>query len=330
MEQDVTPSLYVNEHSFHGQFASREDTIAAIHRLWILNRVCREYSAQCLCSRELLGLRSALSDTTLREVVVQYPNPDTRKLVLNWLDKHGPFWDANRRHDADDWYFAAHGSEELLATGSALAECARQVLAEENAALLSATPSDFTYTPVQAGILNDDGTRDQCELSNHWSEPPLRQYLENTIRLGSWLELRDHAKQRFANLVFAADTFEPMMKSPFSLALCQRITSLLANLDQLSGEMDARTGALSPAGEILRQSFFEGRNALFSDSSDSEKAAFKSALTFRCPVNQDMRLFSWHGKARGTDQYRVHFGWPKSNPARGLPIVYIGPKITKR
>ena len=323
-------SLYINDYSFHGQFNSHDDVVAAIQRLWTLRSVCQEYAAQCFCSRELLGDRKVLANMTLREVVIQYPRPDIRRLIMNWIDRQGPYWDTNREHDADDWYFTIHESEELLATDSALAECARRVLDQEDAALLSATPSDFTYTLIQTGIRDDDEVIDKCELLNYWDDPPLRQYLDNSTSLGTWRELRDHAVRRFANLVFSIDAFEPIMISPFSLALCKQIIRLLDILNRLSGEMDTETGALSSCGEILRKTFLEGKTALFSDSTDSEKTAFKSDLTFRCPVNDERQLFPWHGKTRASGQYRVHFGWPKSNPADGLPVVYIGPKITKR
>ncbi|MDE0508978.1 MAG: hypothetical protein OXI17_10125, partial [Gammaproteobacteria bacterium] len=132
------------------------------------------------------------------------------------------------------------------------------------------------------------------------------------------------------NLVFTNNAFTPIMNSPFSFALRDRIIRLLDILNQLSGEMDIQTGALSPNGEALRKTFFEGKNALFTDSSDTEKAAFKTALSFRCPISEDLQLFPWHGKTRANGQYRVHFGWPKPAPSDGLPVVYIGPKITKQ
>ncbi|MCY3688411.1 MAG: hypothetical protein F4234_13715 [Gammaproteobacteria bacterium] len=329
MEAVMTSSLYVNDYSFHGQFVSHDEVIDAIQRLWTLRTMCQEYSAQCFCSRSILGNREVVDNMTLREVVVRYPHADIRRLILSWLDKHGPFWDTDRQHDAGDWYFTFHGAQEILTTDSALAECTRQVLAQECAALLSATPSDFTYTPVQAGV-RDDEVVSECELPNHWGCPPLKQYLDNTISLCSWLELRDHAAQRFANLVFTNNAFTPIMNSPFSFALRDRIIRLLDILNQLSGEMDIQTGALSPNGEALRKTFFEGKNALFTDSSDTEKAAFKTALSFRCPISEDLQLFPWHGKTRANGQYRVHFGWPKPAPSDGLPVVYIGPKITKQ
>lgn len=323
-------SLYVNDYSFHGQFDSHDDVVAAIQRLWTLRLVCQEYTAQCFCSRVLLGNRKVLANMTLREVVIRYPNADIRRLILSWLDKQGPFWDTNRQHDANDWYFTFHGTKECLATDSALAECAHRVLEKESAALLSASPSDFNFTPIHAGIRDDIEVLDKCELPNYWDDSPLRQYLDSSTSLGTWPELCDYAVLRFANLVFSNDAFNPIIKSPFSLALCNQIIRLLDILNQLSGEMDTQTGALSPSGEEIRKTFFEGKTALFSGSTDTEKAAFKSDLTFHCPVNGDRRLFPWHGKTRVSGQYRIHFGWQKSNSADGLPVVYIGPKITKQ
>jgi hypothetical protein len=93
---------------------------------------------------------------------------------------------------------------------------------------------------------------------------------------------------------------------------------------------DGTTGALSHDGETLRKQYFVGGKALFTDSSDDEKRAFRTGLTFECPIRGERKLFSWHGKAKMGDQYRIHFSWPKPDFARGIPIVYVGPKITKR
>ena len=80
----------------------------------------------------------------------------------------------------------------------------------------------------------------------------------------------------------------------------------------------------------LRKKHFIGAKALFTDSSNAEKSDFEAALTFRCPIRDTQCLFPWHGKAKMGAQYRIHFGWPKPDLVRGLPVVYVGLKITKR
>ena len=325
-------ALFVNDYSFHGQFTSPDEVIAAIRRLRALQVTCSEYSIECFCSRVLLGNRDAIAGISLNRIVREYPNADARRLVLAWLDKHGPYWETTRIHDAGDWYYAVQrDDDETLVTDSAVAECAARVLMEkQNAGLLSATPSDFTFTPICAGVRDDGGITSPCELPNHWDEPALRQFLGASISVADWRELRDHVTQRFAELVFADDAFVPLMRSPFSVGLRNRIIEVLAVLDRISVGTDALTGSLSDEAAGLREKFFVGEKALFTDSSDSEKRTFKAGLTFPCPVLNESKMFPWHGKIKIGAQYRIHFGWPKPNPTQGLPVVYVGPKITKR
>jgi len=268
---------------------------------------------------------------SLRDVVLRYPNADARRLVLAWLDRQVPHWDTVRLHNADDWYFVVREKDESLVTDSALAECAAQVLfGRQHAGLVSAMPSDFMFTPVVAGTRDDSGVIATCELSNHWEESPLRQFLENSISVSNWVELRDFVTQRFSDLVFGEDAFTPLMRVPFSMGLRDRIIALLDVLDRISAEVNTKTGSLSNCGEALREEFFVGGKALFSNSTDSEKCIFASGLTFHCPILGVSKLFPWHGKAKMGDQYRIHFAWPKPDPTQGLPVVYVGPKITKR
>jgi hypothetical protein len=327
----MTSGLFVNDYSFHGQFSTPEDVVSAVRRLWSLREVCREHSVDCFCSRIFLGNRNAIGETSLRESVFKHPSVEAKRLVLAWIDKQGPYWDASRLHDEGDWYFAVQGDEEILVTDSAVAECAARVLLDQqNVGLLSATPSNFEFTPVIAGTRDDDETASSCELPNYWEEQPLKQFLSNVVSVSNWDELRSYAATRFAGLVFAQDAFAPIMSTPFSVGLRDRIITLLDTLNKISLEVDVDSGALSRDGERIREEFFVGEKALFTDSSDPEKQTFKTDMTFECPVLGVKKLFSWHGKAKMGYQYRVHFGWPKPDPKTGLPVVYIGPKITKR
>ncbi len=326
--------VFVNDYSFHGQFPSPNAVFEAVRKLRRLGAACGEFSEDCFCSRGLLGNRPATADACLREVILGHGTPDLRTLVLAWLDKHGPFWDKGRIHDAGDWYFVNHGQgqgDEELATDSAVAECAARVMFDsQQAGLLSVVPSDFAFTPIVAGIRDDGGVLQSCDLPNHWEEAPLRQFLSTSIRVRSWQELSAHAVQRFQHLVFAPDAFRHLDATSFSIGLRDRILERLSILDRISEGTDKESGALTPQALGLRESFFVGGKALFTDSTASEKQTFGSHLTFLCPVRNASLLFAWHGKIKMGAQYRIHFAWPKPDPAMGLPVVYLGPKITKR
>lgn len=97
-------------------------------------------------------------------------------------------------------------------------------------------------------------------------------------------------------------------------------------------------GGRTVEGHRLYRDFFTGkkgdggRGAAFSDSSDGEKQAFASELTFPNPADPadpaDSLFCTWHGKVQ-TPQLRVHFSHPIRNEDP-LYVVYVGPKITRR
>ncbi len=95
---------------------------------------------------------------------------------------------------------------------------------------------------------------------------------------------------------------------------------MLDILDHISAGIDNKSGALNSEALKLRESFFVGRKALFTDSTDSGKRAFDSDLTFRCPIRNTSQLFAWHGKIKMGAQYRIHFAWPKPDPAETIPV----------
>ena len=91
----------------------------------------------------------------------------------------------------------------------------------------------------------------------------------------------------------------------------ERIVELLGILELFAnafGVGESRT----PAGNRIYQDYFVGDNALFSDSSNTEKRSFRTGLTFPHPDRPGEALFcTWHGKVRHMT-LRLHFSWPIS------------------
>ena len=87
-------------------------------------------------------------------------------------------------------------------------------------------------------------------------------------------------------------------------------------------------GSLSEAGTRLRQDYFVGKRALFTDESERRKTAKRSddAFTFPDPDGSGGLRCHWHGKI-GTQYFRIHFEWPVPAPRKKLKIAYIGRKI---
>ena len=146
-------------------------------------------------------------------------------------------------------------------------------------------------------------------------------------RLSPWSELEEAAQQRCPNLTFSMDSFQPLSGVPFNRGAAEHLLSRLEILEELKTSIDAE-GRRTVRGHEIYQKHFTGDKAWFSDSSDTEKATFQSALLFPHPVESGVQLFcTWHGKVK-TPQLRFHFTWPVG-PNESLYVVYVGPKITK-
>ena len=164
-------------------------------------------------------------------------------------------------------------------------------------------------------------------VQNWWLAATFERWMENVpAPTRTWHDVHLRALARFKRLIFAADSFEPLAGLPFNRSASHRILVLLDTLDKVAGETGA-DGTLTPEGQYLYQQYFTGKNALFSDSSDSEKRSFRDQLTFRDPGDPSRTLFCpWHGKERHMT-LRVHFSWPMRER---IYVVYAGPKRTKR
>ena len=122
--------------------------------------------------------------------------------------------------------------------------------------------------------------------------------------------------------------FDPLVGVPFAKSAADRILALLSILDHCANAFDAGGSRTSEGNRIYRD-YFAGDNALFSDSSDSEKHSFRTRLTFPHPDKPGESLFcTWHGKVRHMT-LRLHFSWP-IRAGEPVYVVYAGPKLTKQ
>lgn len=322
-------NVYVNELSFHGQFPTIASLMGGLKGLWTMRELCRRYGSNLYCSRIALFERPGALNLSVRNAVLQHATPKEKSMLLTWLDKTGPFWDEARLHDAEGIYLFRQGQEEELATDTGIAECIAHCLAGNEGATASVTPSDFEYTPILTEYEPHRGGRISCVIDNHWQWPSMDVALSRAVRFDAWGDLARYAQGMFVNLHFSPNAFGPITRHPFSRQIADRIIELLRILDGLSGAVQ-QDGSLNAVGQAIRTTYLIGHQPLFTDSSDDEKIAFKQDLTFDHPLTGESVMFPWHGKVRNAVNYRIHFEWPKVDPARPLPVVYVGPKLTKR
>lgn len=319
----------VNDLSFHGQFQDIPSFRLAIERLMVIRQVVSRFDGALYCHRNLAQAQ-VTSTAAMRQAVGAMPLNEQRAL-MQWLTRHGPFWDDTRNHGADDW-LECNGE---IVTDTAVGEAGWCCLNGIERALVSLTPSNWEFSPVPVDWVSDASSSKTAEVENYWDPAVVEPALQRApAPLDSWEQLQALATVRCGELTFAADAFAPLNGVPFGASAAHRILALLDTLNRLKSCFD-EAGKRTPEGHEIYQNSFTGKKgegghgALFSDASDDEKVRFEAEMTFRHPADPSRVLFCpWHGRVQ-TPQLRVHFSWPVRSD-EPLYVVYVGPKRTKR
>lgn len=314
----------VNDLSIHGQFRDIESFRNAFARLMEISRVAERFNHDFYFNRLIVDAKP-IPGVNMRQVIGRFSKNEQR-IAMSRLTRGGPFWDDFRKHGGDDWM---EGGEGEIVTDSAIGEAAFRTLHGVSTDLVSVRPSDWDYSPVGV-VWRREGLQDENVDVKNWRDAI---DLENKLRsvpssVFSWSDLRNVLRKRYERLVFADDCLDPLEGMPFSKSSADRIIFLLSILDRLASAFDD-AGIRTSEGNRVYQQYFTGDNALFSDSSDTEKRNFKGKLTFPHPDNPKKSLFCpWHGKER-SNTIRLHFSWP-IRAGKPVYVVYVGPKITKK
>lgn len=318
--------ILLNDLSVHGQFDDLGSFRDALERLMEMRSVARRFRREVRYHSTLLtaipvhGMRMA-------EAIGKLPREKQRATMI-WLTGPGVCYSS----------LPPHGTGHRMeckgqpVTDSAVGEAALRIMTGADCGLVSVTPSDWDYSPVNVTRLRKTGGADDTRLQN-WRTA---QTLEDDLRrieapVQCWSDLQTAANSRFGNLRFAPNCFDRLLRVGFSRPAAERFLVLLNILDRMA-RASGTAGTRTAEGQQLYQDYFTGGdNAWFAPSSQKEinNSRFREALTFPDPDESGKFLLcSWHGKVR-SKTLRLHFSWPI--PA-GKPIyvVYAGPKLTKR
>ena len=316
--------LFANELSIHGQFFDVQSFRDSFSRILVLQRTAKRFGRDIQCSRSLL-LKQPIAGMQMSQAIGQFSH-DERRSIMVWLTSRGPFWDDLRQHDPSV-YFECSGE---VVTDTAVGEAAFRLSAEVQCALVSFTPSDWDFSPVEVALRKGEyGSLDQIEEIPNWrTVSELEEGLSDAEpTINTWYELQMNCYARFRRIHFAESAFENLNGVPFARSSMFRIFKLLEILDQRAGSFDTE-GAPTAEAHRLDQDYFIGSNSLFSDSSETEKQKYRTRLTFRHPIKPEESIWCpWHGKEHHS-LLRVHFSWP-IRPTEPVYVVYVGPKLTK-
>lgn len=306
--------IFVNELSVHEQFEREEEFYAAFARLMEVRETVKSYGRKLYCSRDFWNAKP-LPGMTMHEVLQGFADVGQ---AMRWLVEDGPFWDEDREHGREEWLEC----RDEVVTDSAVGEAAFRVLRGAPCGLVSLTPSDWDLSPVDV-IWKQNRLNDRVQSLENWRDADT---LEDVLCAAeqpfeSWNDLKNAlTAEQFANLIFADDCFKPLARPPFCKSSAKHLYFLLGILDERAGASNA----------AAFQCFFQGENALFSDSSDREKGVFKEKLTFPHPKTKEPLLCSRHGKTNHPQfPLRLHYHW-SGKAGEPVYVVYVGPKITRR
>ena len=317
--------FFANEMSIHRQFHDLPTFQSAVARLMRMRGVARRFGGNLYCHRSLVTKEPILG--IRMHQAVQVLSVNQRRALLSWLTRDGPFWDDLRRHGGEDW-LECRGD---VVTDTGVGEAAYRALHGIDCAVISAVPSDWDYSPIVVTWSREaEGLEDRNATLDNWRDAAT---LEGRLRdarppIRSWGDLGDVAETRFGGLTFSEHCFASLGAVPFATSAAGRMVTLLDILNRLARAFD-EGGVRTPEGRQIYRDYFTGENALFSDSSDTEKRTFRTELTFPHPDNPGESMFcTWHGKVRHLT-LRLHFSWPiRANEP--VYVVYVGPKLTKR
>lgn len=318
--------LLANELSVHEQFHDGEKFREALSRLMKVRKVARKFEREVHCHHSFLAARP-MPGVDMQKAIGDLSESE-RRAAMSWMTRTSSFWEDLRQHGPDDWLECCGD----VVTDSAIGEAAFRKLHGVDCGLVSITSCKWNYSPVEVLWRRQKGLGDRdTSLDNWWDANLLKQALELRERpFQSWIALREAALKRFTNLQFAKDCFTPLDKVPFARSAARRFFVLLGILERLACAFDA-DGERTAEGQQIYQEHFTGDNALFSDSSETEKRDFRKALRFPHPDDPGSFLFCpWHGKVRRSrPPLRLHFSWP-IRYREPVHIVYAGPKRTRR
>ena len=274
------------------------------------------------CARGMGGVRTA-AGAPLSLAARQLPR-DTRIQFFEWVTRHGPFVEDDRQViDEDLFYF-----EDDEVTDLGLGEAARRIRAEQRAATLSPIRTDqsrFADDPLSVVQGFPDEPVAQVAIPNFTESERLVEILRTLDpEPDNWHDFLDVCRHRFDSLHIGPHCDDTLAHFPYMPSAARRIVQLLNVLQRIRNEMDP-SGRLSARGLEIRNTFFTGDRAWFSDESPGRKQRPKK-FTFPDPAGGRDIVCFWHGKV-STAAIRMYFDWPVQRDASRIRVVYIGPHV---
>ena len=263
---------------------------------------------------------------TLFNLKVNKPEEkNIKRGILGWLSKE-PFEYPERQCLPSDKFL--FGMQDVSQTGLGSATIWKQHGNESFVFSFEGGQVDFTANQLSVEYFESGQHINSYSLDNITKLDSLEKIASNLIQVGSWTEMLEVARTYYTNLV-VGDIFKVsnLSGTPFREVVCDDVLNLLSILNNYAEHCN-RNGEEGPKAQELREKFFIGKRAKFSDEAEVDKVEFERKL-WRTRKNGENYFATWHGKVN-QDKFRIYFDWPikDGNPEK-IEIFYIGEKITK-
>jgi hypothetical protein len=316
---------YLNDASLQAQFIDLAEFEVKLREL-IAARSRVSAIMQNLRSTRSLPEALAGPGVSVRNFLLRCRDKDLRTAVLIWLDRTGPFVEDDRMEEADDYFEYLYA--DVTATG--LGEATRRTKFGEDCATFSfeGGATNYAIDPLEVDHGLPEERYGRYPVRNLWNSEV---FVEHAIASGpvisSWQALVEGARDRFNHLEIGDLHKNAMLaREPFEPSIRDRALALMAILNRYVEGRDVDGVETAVSREIINQ-HFTGEKALFTGESTTNERTFKVELTFR-DVRGQATFAPWHGKISHR-YFRMHFVWPLPPTSRKLPVLYLGPKITK-
>ena len=313
---------YVNELALAEACAAARPEHAPLKALLAARYRHDSLTKALFCARGMLGTE-VWPNLCLGDLGRKLP-PDGRRLFFQWTGKMGPFIDDDRQTIDQDLFL--FGDDEVTDLG--LGEAARRILFKFAVAAFSpvhSPTSRFAPDPLVVVHGLQEEPLAQVPVPNYLEPAALAEVMQaDRPEPKSWPELLSEARQRFDRLCVGDYCDQILSRQPYLPHQARRILALLDVLQRLMEEM-GEGGERSAEGDRLHSQFFIGKNAWFTDESETRKRS-PETFTFPNPTEPGELTCFWHGKIR-SGFLRLYFEWPVESPREGLRVVYIGPHL---
>lgn len=317
---------FLNDLSVEG-FPTADAVTGVLKELVASRRLSPNLARALYCSKGTAMLKGQ-SGQPLIGAIQELPR-DEKAAVLQWLGRAGPFIEDDLTDVADNLYY--HASHDV--TDQGLGEAARQVQVGSNPISFSLSHrNDLDFSSDQLDVLHGlmEAPFEQVGVPNTNNIAELIRVANSSVpEPVSWSELILYCRNRFSSLTIGGHCEEVLRPLPFYPIASRRIIELLTVLNQMGSEIGT-DGSLTAEGEQLKQKYFVGAKAWFTDEAPGNKRDFATEMNFPDPIHsgETLQCF-WHGKIK-TPQFRIHFQWPLEAGSTVIKVPYIGPKISKR